>query len=168
MTPKTCGVLVQYVCSKIGYYKATHLHCQLGKYCHLHNRSQGQQTIFLVKLHRKVFPTLTCGEMSLPLTSICSWYLKLPYTRIEGMLPWHRCVCVCVCVSYTYTHIYTHINICIEVRDSSVGIAGIEYRWGRHFPYPFRSALGPTRPPIQWVFPVIKQLGVALNTDPHK
>ena len=44
-------------------------------------------------------------------------------------------------------------------RDSSVGIAtrygldgpGIESRWGRDFPHPFRPALDPTQPPIQWV-----------------
>ena len=42
-------------------------------------------------------------------------------------------------------------------RDSSVGIAtrygldgpGIESRWGRDFPHPARSVLGPTQPPIQ-------------------
>jgi hypothetical protein len=42
------------------------------------------------------------------------------------------------------------------VRDSSVGIAtryeldgpGIESRWGRDFPDPFRPALGHTQPPI--------------------
>jgi len=41
-------------------------------------------------------------------------------------------------------------------QDSSVGIAtgygldstGIEYRWGRHFPYPSNPALGPIQPPI--------------------
>jgi hypothetical protein len=43
--------------------------------------------------------------------------------------------------------------------DSSVGIAtgyeldgpGIESRWGRDFRHPFRLALGPTHPPVQWV-----------------
>ena len=55
-------------------------------------------------------------------------------------------------------------------RDSSVGIAtrygldgpGIESRWGRDFPHPSRSALGPTQPLIQWVpglFPVGKEAG---------
>jgi hypothetical protein len=46
-----------------------------------------------------------------------------------------------------------------EGRDSSVGIAtrygldgpGIESRWRRDFPRPFRPILAPTQPPIQWV-----------------
>jgi len=44
-------------------------------------------------------------------------------------------------------------------RDSAVGIATryeldgprIEFRRGRHFPYPYRLTLRPTQPPVQWV-----------------
>jgi hypothetical protein len=44
-------------------------------------------------------------------------------------------------------------------RDSAVGIAtryglqgpGIESRWEQGFPYPSRSALGPTLSPVQWI-----------------
>ena len=43
--------------------------------------------------------------------------------------------------------------------DSSVGIEtrysldgpGIEFRWGRGFPLPFRPTLDPTQPPIKWL-----------------
>jgi hypothetical protein len=28
---------------------------------------------------------------------------------------------------------------------------GIEFRWGRDFPYQCRPTLGPTQPPVQWV-----------------
>ena len=52
--------------------------------------------------------------------------------------------------------------------DSSVGMAtrygldgpGIETRWERYFPHPFRPTLGPTQPPIRWVpgaFPGVKR-----------
>ena len=44
-------------------------------------------------------------------------------------------------------------------RDSAVGIAtrygldgpGIESRWGQDFSNPFRPALVPTQPPVQWI-----------------
>jgi hypothetical protein len=62
-------------------------------------------------------------------------------------------------------------------RDSSVGIAtrygldgpGIESLWGRDFPQPFRPALEPMQPPVQWVqglFPGGKAAG-AWGFPPH-
>ena len=68
------------------------------------------------------------------------------------------------------THSTNRPYLCVSLgykvgRDSSVGIAtrywmdgpGIESLWGIDFPYPFRSALGPTQPPIKWSFPGVKQ-----------
>ena len=62
-------------------------------------------------------------------------------------------------------------------RDSSAGIAtryeldgpGIESRWGRDFPHPFRPSLGPSQPPIQWVpglFPGVKRPGRGVDHPP--
>jgi hypothetical protein len=62
-------------------------------------------------------------------------------------------------------------------QNSIVGIAtrygldglGIESRWERDFPHPSRPALGPTRPPIQWVpglFPGVKLPGRGINRPP--
>jgi len=70
---------------------------------------------------------------------------------------------------------FSLLYIKVEGRVSSVGIAtgygldgsGIEYRWGREFPYLSRPALGPTQFPVQWVpclfrrhisFPLISSL----------
>ena len=62
-------------------------------------------------------------------------------------------------------------------RDSVVGIAtrygldgpGIESRWGRDFPHPSRSALGPTQPPVNGyrVFPGVKAAGTNFTDDYH-
>ena len=49
--------------------------------------------------------------------------------------------------------------------NSSIGIAsgygldcpGIESRLGRDFPHPFRTALGPDQPPIQWVLGISRE-----------
>jgi hypothetical protein len=62
-------------------------------------------------------------------------------------------------------------------RGSVVGITtryglygtGIESRWGRDFPHPSMSALGPTQPPIQMgtgSFPGLKQQGCGVNHPP--
>ena len=53
--------------------------------------------------------------------------------------------------------LFVYVLNCIVGRDSSVGIAtrygldgpGIESRWWRDFPQPFRPALGPNQPPVK-------------------
>ena len=49
-------------------------------------------------------------------------------------------------------------------------VSGIEYRWGRDFPYLSRPASRPTQPPVQWI-PGLSRgeggRGVALTTHPH-
>ena len=70
--------------------------------------------------------------------------------------------------SYLATGTYTHLCLCQDFytvkvyfggRESSVGIvtryglecSGVETQQGRDVSHPFRPALGPTQPPIQWV-----------------
>jgi len=58
-------------------------------------------------------------------------------------------------------------------RDSVVSITaryrldslGIKSRWGRNFPHPSSSSLGPTQPPIQWVSGLSR--GMALTSHSH-
>ena len=70
------------------------------------------------------------------------------------------------------------LYVLIVTRDIVVCIAtgyvldgpGIEFRWGRDFPHPSRTALEPTQRPVEWVtrlFPRSKAVrGVALATNP--
>jgi hypothetical protein len=72
---------------------------------------------------------------------------------------------------FTWQFIYLYIHI--RGRDSVVGIAtrygldgpGIESRWGRDFPHPSRTALGPTQPPLRWV-PGVKRPGRGADHPP--
>ena len=61
-------------------------------------------------------------------------------------------------------------NLVFKVgRYSSVGIANrygldgpaIKFRWGRDFLHPSRAAVGPTRPPMQWVLGFIPRAKAA-------
>ena len=38
---------------------------------------------------------------------------------------------------------------------------------GRDFPHPSRPALGPTQPPVQWVFLGVKRSGRGADHPPH-
>jgi hypothetical protein len=64
-----------------------------------------------------------------------------------------------ICILFTFTSFYYGRVPVHSGPGSVVGIAtrygldgpGIESRWGRDFPHPSRTALGPTQPPVQWV-----------------
>jgi hypothetical protein len=81
-------------------------------------------------------------------------------------------------ITRIYSHYVSLVPQCVVGRDTSVGIAtrygldgpGIECRWGRDFPHPFRPALRPTQPPIQWIpglFPEgVKRPGHGVDHQP--
>jgi hypothetical protein len=79
---------------------------------------------------------------------LVDWYVLVVCTRNA------RCRDF-VCIASVF---YFCTSPCVG-RDSSVGITTlygldvlrIESRWGRDFPHPFRSLLGPTQPSIQLV-----------------
>jgi hypothetical protein len=65
-----------------------------------------------------------------------------------------------------------------KTQDSTVGMttryglddSGMESRWERDFPHPFRTTLGPIQPPIKWIpgpFPGVKRQGGGVNHPPH-
>jgi hypothetical protein len=51
---------------------------------------------------------------------------------------------------FQYTAVGRDSVVCIATLYGLEG-PGIESRWGRDFPHPSRSAMGPTQPPVQWI-----------------
>jgi hypothetical protein len=47
-----------------------------------------------------------------------------------------------------------------------LGGPGIEFRWGRDFSHTSRPALGPTQPPVPWLFPGVKRPGRGADHSP--
>jgi len=85
------------------------------------------------------------------------------------------CVCVCVCV-YIYIYIYIYLGITLYCNTIySIYCVATDYGLdgpgsnpsGDEIFRPSRPALGPTQPPVKWVFPRGKvQLGHAADRSP--
>jgi hypothetical protein len=100
-------------------------------------------------------------KMIIALRGICLiqseslWVIFLPVNTRCRFFFWTSCILI----GNTRTSINTSFSSQTLVRDSSVGITtryrqdgrGIESRWGRDFPHPSQSSLGPTQPHIQGV-----------------
>ena len=93
------------------------------------------------------------------LESIKRWtgYETVWHTLIGNKIQQHSTLIAINCISTV--PITTKCTACAKpslgywpfISSTNRVVTGIESRWGRDIPHPFRSALGSNQPPIQWV-----------------